>query len=215
MVWEGGYMSAVLYLRLSGQFQICFFFFCRFFLRKDFECKKVPKRKINGFHPLRSFCAREIFLPLLLIVCLILFCQLGLVWFAFLRSKSFCQKSKETWNCPDNVKYNTSNRGLFYWLLENSKNTGIPSSHFLLVKIVFFLNLMVLYRHQWMAPHGLILEPVVIFPGCVSCKIWACVNNHLQKQLHAAWDLLFAIWFKSLISAIQFSIFHLYACICD
>ena len=111
------------------------FFFCRFFLRKDFECKKVPKRKINGFHPLRSFCAREIFLPLLFIVCLILFCQLVLVWFAFLRSKSFCQKSKETWNCPDNVKYNTSNRGLFYWLLDNSKNTGIPSSHFLLVKM--------------------------------------------------------------------------------
>ena len=73
-------MSAVLYLRLSGQFQICFFFFfVVFFLRKDFECKKVPKRKINGFHPLRSFCAREIFLPLLFIVCLILFCQLVLV----------------------------------------------------------------------------------------------------------------------------------------
>ena len=104
--------------------------FLLFFFYEKILSKEAPKHKINGFHLLRSFCAREILLSLLFIVCLILFCQLVLVWFAFLRSKSFCQKSKETWNCPDNVKYNTSNRGLFYWLPDNSKNTGIPSSHF-------------------------------------------------------------------------------------
>ena len=69
-------MSAVLYLRLSGQFQICFFVV--FFYEKILS-KEAPKHKINGFHLLRSFCAREILLSLLFIVCLILFCQLVLV----------------------------------------------------------------------------------------------------------------------------------------
>ena len=47
-----------------------------FFLRKDFGRTKNTKRKTNSIHPLRSFCAHEKLLPLLISVCLILFCWL-------------------------------------------------------------------------------------------------------------------------------------------
>ena len=63
------YISVVLYLRLPGQFQDCLFF-----LRKDFERKKAPKRKTKDFHPLRTLCASKTLLPLLLSVRLFLFC---------------------------------------------------------------------------------------------------------------------------------------------
>ena len=66
-------------MRLSGPFQACLFF-----LRKDFEHKKAPKRLLEVF-------VHKKLLPLLFFVRLFLFCWF---WFdlRFLRSKSFCKK---------------------------------------------------------------------------------------------------------------------------
>ena len=41
-------------MRLSGQFQSCFFY------EKISYAQKAPKRKTNDFHPLRSLCAQKI-----------------------------------------------------------------------------------------------------------------------------------------------------------
>ena len=60
-------------MRFSRQFQACFFFF---FYEKVLSVRKAPKPKTNDFHPLRSFGTRKKLLPLLLSVCLILFCLL-------------------------------------------------------------------------------------------------------------------------------------------
>ena len=58
--------------------------------------KKAPNRETNNLHPLKSFCAREKLLPLLVSVCLVLFCFVLLVDFAwiyvFVRLKSFLEK---------------------------------------------------------------------------------------------------------------------------
>ena len=57
----------------QDNFKPVYFFF---FLRKDFARTKSTKRKPNDIHPLRGFCTHEKVLPLLISVCLILFCWL-------------------------------------------------------------------------------------------------------------------------------------------
>ena len=42
-------------MRLSQQFQACFFFF--FIYEKVLSAQKALKRKPSGFHPLKSLCA--------------------------------------------------------------------------------------------------------------------------------------------------------------
>ena len=73
-------------MRLLGQFQACFFFF----LRTNFECKKAPKFKTNGFHFLKSFCECEKLVPLLFFVRLFVFLLVGFgLVYVFVPLKSF------------------------------------------------------------------------------------------------------------------------------
>ena len=62
--------SVILYLRLSGQFQVCLFFH-----EKILSVKKAPKRTTNNFYSLRSFCACQKIMSLVfLFAC---FCFVG------------------------------------------------------------------------------------------------------------------------------------------
>ena len=88
MGWKG-YTSGVLYLRLSGQFQACFFFYEKtiFILLEVFVLAKI--------------CC----LCCLLWVFLVGFC----LWCIFALRKSFRKKkNKQVWNFPDNLKINTT-----------------------------------------------------------------------------------------------------------
>ena len=74
-------------MRLSGQFQACFFFY-----ENILRVKKAPKRKINSVSPLRSFSARKI-------VAFVVFCLLNFfllvgfgLSFVFVRLKFFRKK---------------------------------------------------------------------------------------------------------------------------
>ena len=63
-----------------------------FFYEKISLAQKAPKHKISDFHPLKNF-AREKLLPLLLSVCLILFCWLMFTYECFFgRVKPFRKK---------------------------------------------------------------------------------------------------------------------------
>ena len=78
------------------------------FLQKHFECKEAPKCRIYDFYPLRSFCVGEKLFPLLFFICFFFF--VSWFWFdlLFLHTKPLRKKNKQAWNCPDNLKYNTT-----------------------------------------------------------------------------------------------------------
>ena len=80
-------MSSMITMRLSRQFQVCWFFY-----RKVLSVKKATKRKTHDFHPLRSFCALKM-LPLLFFVRVFLFCLLIFACECFLPSKPFRKKT--------------------------------------------------------------------------------------------------------------------------
>ena len=80
--------SVILYLRLSGQFQVCLFFY-----EKILSVKKAPKRTTNNFYSLRSFCACQKIMSLFFFVHLFLFCWLFFwLWRVFVRLKLSCKK---------------------------------------------------------------------------------------------------------------------------
>ena len=80
-----------------------------FFLRKDFaHTKHKSKQKEPILSHVEAFMLENL-LPMLFVVCLILFCWLVLVWFAFLYARNlFIKKNKLVWNCPNNLIYHTS-----------------------------------------------------------------------------------------------------------
>ena len=88
-------------MRLSRQFQACFFFF---FIRKDIASQKSPKRKASSFTIL-EVCARKKLLPLLFSVSLFLFCWFIFACDVFLYAQNLFvkKKNKQAWNCLDNL----------------------------------------------------------------------------------------------------------------
>ena len=75
-----------------GQFQASLLL-CLIFLRKDFAHTKTQvKSKQNNFSSLRSFYAPKLLPLLFFFVCLILFCWLVLVLFAFLYTRNILVK---------------------------------------------------------------------------------------------------------------------------
>ena len=92
-------------MRLSGQFEVSFFF-----LQKDFERTKSQSIKMqnNQFPPLRSFYAQKnCCLCCFLNACLCFF-WLVLVDLRFSSIKIFSLKKKLAENCPDILRYYTS-----------------------------------------------------------------------------------------------------------
>ena len=91
-------------MRLLRQLQTSFFF-----LRKDFaHTKHKSKQKEPILSHVEAFMLENL-LPMLFVVCLILFCWLVLVWFAFLYARNlFIKKNKLVWNCPNNLICHTS-----------------------------------------------------------------------------------------------------------
>ena len=67
-----------------------FFIYLFIFLRKDFEVKKAPKRKINNFPPSRSFSARKI--VAFVVFCSVLLVCLGLIFNFMLLKFKFKKK---------------------------------------------------------------------------------------------------------------------------
>ena len=71
------HLGVVQYMRLSRQ-QLHFFYINILSIKKALKCKT------NDHPPLRRFCVQIINVFVVFFVCLILFCWLVLVWFAFL-----------------------------------------------------------------------------------------------------------------------------------
>ena len=87
-------------MKLSGQFQVCLFFFYLFiFLRKDFERTKSTKRKTNDFTLLEVFmcsknCCLYCFLFAYFLFCWLMFaCECSC-------TKSFRKKNKSDLKQP-------------------------------------------------------------------------------------------------------------------